>query len=74
MKYKVGDRVRCIVPAFIKLFAGHNIWVIDHIKTQTKGYPSLYVAYREDDKNKMLYQFLESEVVYEERNLGLSRL
>ena len=43
MKYKVGDRVRCIVPAFIKLFAGHNIWVIDHIKTQVNK-PSLYVA------------------------------
>lgn len=65
MKYKVGDRVRCIVPAFIEMFAEHNIWVIHHIKTQVKN-PSLYVAYREDDKNKMLYHFLESEVVYEE--------
>ena len=62
MKYKEGDRVRCITPAFVKVFAGHNIWVIDHIKTQVNK-PSLYVAYREDDKNKMLYQFLESERV-----------
>lgn len=70
MKYKEGDRVRCIIPAFVKVFAGCNVWVIDHIKTQTNGYPSLYIAYRENDKHKVLYTFLESEVVKEVRTLS----
>ena len=69
MKYKKGDRLRVITPAFIKIFAGNNIWIVDHIKTQIDPYPDLYVCYREDDKNKTLYPFLEKEVVKENRTL-----
>lgn len=59
MKYKEGDRLRVITQEFQKIFAGHNVWIVDHIHTQIDPYPSLYVCYREDDKRKMLYQFLE---------------
>ena len=33
MRYKKGDRLRVITPVIIKLFAGHNVWIVDHIKT-----------------------------------------
>lgn len=69
MKYKKGDRLRVITPVIIKLFAGHNVWIVDHIKTQIDPYPDLYVCYREDDKHKTLYPFLEKEVVKENRTL-----
>ena len=68
MKYKEGDRVRCITPVFEKIFAGCNVWIIDYIKTQVNK-PSLYVAYRENDKRKVLYQFFENELVKETRSL-----
>ena len=51
MKYKEGDELRVNVP-----------WVVDHIRTQTDNKPSLYICYRKDDKRKMFYHFLESEV------------
>lgn len=69
MKYKEGDRLRVITPAFQKIFAGHNVWIVDYIKTQTEPYPSLYICYREDDEHKTLYNFLEEEVVKEIRTL-----
>lgn len=69
MKYKKGDRLRVITPVIIKIFAGHNVWIVDHIKTQIDPYPNLYVCYKEDDKHKRLYQFLEKEVVKETRTL-----
>ena len=65
MNYKKGDRLRVITPILQEAFAGHNVWVVDYIKTQIDPYPNLYVCYREDDKHKTLYQFLEEEVVKE---------
>jgi hypothetical protein len=69
MKYKEGDKLRVITPEFQKIFAGQNVWVVDHIKTQISPYPSLYVCYRENDKHRVLYNFLEKEVVRETRTL-----
>lgn len=63
MRYKQGDKVKITLEAFHKAFGKDEVWVIDHIKTQAhKGTASLYVCYRENDKNKMLYQFHENEV------------
>ena len=62
MRYINGDKVKVVIPQFKDLYGGHNVWVIDHIKVQSKGYPSLYICYNDSDKNKMLWQFLEEDV------------
>jgi len=61
MKYKEGEELRVKINAFKKAF-GDVPWVIDHIRTQANNYPSLYICYRKDDKRKMFYHFLESQV------------
>lgn len=64
MRYKEGDTIRIkgrFGSTWEKL-GRVNKWVIDHIKTQKKGYPSLYVCYCTDDKHGMLYQFTDREV------------
>ena len=61
MMYNVGEQVRCLTPAMINSFGNWNIWVIDHIKTR-ENKPSLYMAYRVNDRNKTLFFFLESEI------------
>ena len=48
MKYKIGDKVKVISPAFAKTWENmgrKNEWVIDFIQTQSEGYPSLYICY-----------------------------
>lgn len=62
MRYKVGDKVKCILPAFESAFGKDNIWIIDTIRTQAEPYPSLYLCHRETDKSKTLFHFPESEV------------
>jgi hypothetical protein len=62
MRYINGDKVKVVIPQFKDLYEGHNVWVIDHIKVQNKGYPSLYICYNDSDKNKMLFHFLEEDV------------
>lgn len=65
MKYKIGDKVKVISPAFAKAWENmgrKNEWEIDSIQTQSEGYPSLYICYCVNDSRKMLFQFLEKEV------------
>lgn len=62
MKYKEGDKVKVNIPQFEEIYNGVNEWVIDHIKTQVNGYPSLYVCYNVSDEHQLLFQFLEKEV------------
>lgn len=62
MLHKEGDKVKVKIPQFKKIYGGVNEWVIDFIKTQTKGYPSLYVCYNVNDPHKLLFQFLEKDV------------
>ena len=61
MRFQAGTKVSVNIPVFGKLYY-QNEWMIDHIKTQTNGYPSLYVCYNVNDKHKTLYQFLEADV------------
>ena len=65
MKYKSGDKVKVINSAFAKAWENmgrKNEWEIDFIKTQSEGYPSLYICHCVDDSRKMLFQFLEEDV------------
>jgi protein involved in polysaccharide export with SLBB domain len=62
MRYKVGDKVKVKIAEFKEAYGENNVWVIDSIKTQAKGYPSLYLCYNENDKHKMLFNFTEEDV------------
>ena len=62
MRYKQGDKIKVTTKPFEEFYGDKNIWVVDHIKTQVGDYPSLYICYREDDKNKTLFYFTEKQV------------
>lgn len=65
MRFSIGEKIKVTNDAFTKVWkktGNQNEWIIDRIKTQRKGYPSLYICRCIGDKSGLQFHFQDKEV------------